>query len=119
MCYRKTMKIFNLEKNMETIINNDDIYEYESKYGISQKIKKEEKRINEVLANYSDTLFFGKDNKGNLNLYSFNNNTLGAYYNFEIMNIKGVIKLKNNDFLFYSNNCELYKYIPIFLNKNK
>ena len=66
MCYGKTMEIFNLENNMENIyIDNDDIYEYESKYGINQKIMKEEKRINEVLANNSDNLFFGKDNKGN------------------------------------------------------
>ena len=55
------MEIFNLEKNMDNIyIDNDDIYEYESKYGIRKKIMKEEKKIEEVLGNYSDTSFLEK-----------------------------------------------------------
>ena len=120
MCYGKTMEIFNLEKNIKNIyIENDDVYEYENIFFGPQRIMKEEKRISEVLANFSDTLFFGKDNNGNLNLYKINNNTLNVYYHFKINNITGVIKLKNNDFILYSYYCELYKFTPIFLNKNK
>ena len=51
-------------------------------------------------------------------MYIFNNNTLNVYYNFKINDIKGVFKLKNNDFILYSYHCELYKFTPIFLNKN-
>ena len=103
MCYDKTMKIFNLENNMEDIyIENDDIYEYEEIFGEYHRNIKKEKRIKILLANYSDTLFFGKDNKSNLNMYIFNNKMLKIYYNFKTENIKGVIKLKNNDFIFYS-----------------
>jgi len=118
MCYEKTMKIFNLENNMEDIyIENDDIYEYEEIFGEHHRNIKEEKRIKKLLANYSDTLFFGEDNKGSLNLYIFNNNTLNIYYNFNFKEIKGVFKLKNKDFIIYSYHCELYKFTPIFLNK--
>ena len=120
MCFGKTMEIFNLEKNMQNIyIQNDDIYEYENKYFGPQRIMKEEKRIRRVFANFSDTLFFGEDDNGNLNIYKFNNNILNVYYHFKIKNITGVIKLKNNDFILYSYHCELYKFIPIFLYKNK
>ena len=120
MCYGKTMEIFNLEKNMQNIyIENGYVYEYENIFFGTQRIMKEEKRIRSVLANFSDTLFFGEDNYGNLNMYIFNNNTLNIYYNFKIRNIKGVIKLKNNNFILYSYYCELYKFTPIFLNKNK
>ena len=102
MCYGKTMEIFNLEKNMKNIyIENEDIYEYEDIYWGPQRIMKEEKRIGKVFANYSDILFFGTDNKGNLNIYIFNNNTLNVYYHFTISNIIGVIKLKNNDIFIY------------------
>jgi len=52
-------------------------------------------------------------------MYIFNNNYLDSYYNFKMKNIKGVIKLKNNNFILYSYFCELYKFTPIFLNKNK
>jgi len=78
-------------------IENEDIYEYEDIYWGPQRIMKEEKRIGKVFANYSDILFFGTDNKGNLNIYIFNNNTLNVYYHFTISNIIGVIKLKNGD----------------------
>jgi len=115
MCYDKTMKIFNLENNMEDIyIENDDIYEYEEIFGEYHRNIKKEKRIKILLANYSDTLFFGKDNKSNLNMYIFNNKMLKIYYNFKTENIKGVIKLKNNDFIFYSYDCELNRFTPIF-----
>ena len=120
ICYGNTMEIFNLEKNMENIyIENDNIYEYEDFFYGPQRIMKEEHRIRRVLASFSDTLFFGEDNNGNLKIYKFNNNTLKAYYHFKIKNIIGVIKLKNNDFILYSYHCELYKFTPIFLNKNK
>ena len=111
MCYEKTMEIFNLEKNLENIyIQNDDIYKYEIIFGECHRYIKEEKRIRKILSNYSETLFFGRDNEGNLNIYLFNNNTLNVYYNFQINNIIGVISLKNNDFILYSYNCELYKF---------
>ena len=114
------MEIFNLEKNMQNIyIQNVDAYEYENTLFGLQRIMKKEKRIRRVFANFSDTLFFGEDNKGNLNIYKFNNNTLNVYYHFKIKNVTGVIKLKNNDFILYSYYCELYKFTPIFLNKNK
>jgi len=120
MCYEKTMEIFDLEKNLQNIyIQNDDIYKYEIIFGECHRYIKEEKRIRKILSNYSETLFFGRDNEGNLNIYLFNNNTLNVYYNFQINNIIGVIGLKNNDFILYSYNCELYKFTPIFLNKNK
>ena len=120
MCYEETMEIFNLEKNMQNIyIQNDDVYEYENTLFGLQRIMKKEKRIRRVFANFSDTLFFGEDDNGNLNIYKFNNNTLNVYYHFKIKNITGIIKLKNNGFILYSYHCELYKFTPIFLNKNK
>ena len=120
MCYEETMEIFNLEKNMQNIyIQNDDVYEYENTLFGLQRIMKKEKRIRRVFANFSDTLFFGEDDNGNLNIYKFNNNTLNVYYHFKIKNVTGVIKLKNNDFILYSYYCELYKFTPLFLNKNK
>jgi len=120
MCNGKTMEIFNVEKNMENIyIENDDVYEYENVFFGHQRIMKEEKRIREVFESFSDTLFFGDDNNGNLNIYKFNNNSLSVFYHFQINNIMGVIKLKSNDFILYSYHCELYKFTPIYLNKNK
>ena len=114
MCYGKAMGIFDLEKNMQMInIENDNIYEYERVFGIHQKIMREEKRITKVLANYSDTLFFGIDKTG-LKMFMFKNNTLKVYYNFFINNIVGVNILKNNDFIFYSYDCKLYRFTPIF-----
>ena len=103
MCYGKTMEIFNFEKNMQNIyIENNDIYEYEDILWGPQKIMKEEERVGKALANYSDTLFFGRDNKENLNIYIFDNNTLNIYYNFKIEDIIEVIKMKNNDFIIYA-----------------
>ena len=120
MCNGKTMEIFDVEKNMENIyIENDDVYEYENIFFGHQRIMKEEKRIREVFESFSDTLFFGDDNNGNLNIYKFNNNSLSVFYHFQINNIMGVIKLKSNDFILYSYHCELYKFTPIYLNKNK
>lgn len=117
MCYGKTMKIFDLEKNMKlvNIENADDLYgKYEYKCGNYERIMKEEKRISKVLTNYSNTLFFGRDSNGNLKLYIFENNTLNIYYNFKEKNIDTVIKLKNNDFIAYSSDYQLYRFTPIF-----
>ena len=118
MCYGKTMEIFNLEKNMEIVDIENCVYEYERIYGNYQRIMSKEKRIIKVLANYSDTLFFGKDDEGKLNLYIFKDNTLNIYYNFINDGVKGVIKLKNNDFILYSYDCQLYIFTPVFSNNN-
>ena len=80
-------------------IENYDIYEFENfLFGRTQRIMKEEKRISRVLAKFSNTLFFGEDNRGYLKMYIFNNNTLNVYFNFKINYIKGIIKLKNFHF---------------------
>jgi len=98
---------------MESIyIQNDNIYEYENSIFRPQRIMKEEKKIRRVLAYFSDNLFFGGDNNGNINIYIFKNNTLKVYYNFKY--ILGIIKLKNNDFILYLYQLELYKLTPIF-----
>ena len=118
MCYGKSMEIFDYENNMKNIcIENGDVYDYQDIFGNHQRIMKEEKRVRTVLANFSDSLFFGEDSKGNLNMYLFNNNILKVFYHFKFQNIIGVIKLKNNDFLLYSYNCELYHFTPIISNK--
>ena len=121
MCYSYTMDIFDLEKNLENIDIKNDVYEYDDDYvlGLRRKMKRN-KRITEVFANFSDTLFFGRDDKGNLKLYSFINNNLNVYCEFEYKNIIEVIILNKNEFLLCSYKGEIYKFKPIFSkNKNK
>ena len=114
-----TMEIFDLENNMENITIENIEYKYETNFGIYEKIMKKENRIKEVLSTYNDYYFFGKDNEWNLNLYSFYNNNLNICHHFEIKDIVGVIKSKNNDIIIYSSKCELYKFQPIFSQNNK
>ena len=121
MCYSYTMDIFDLEKNLENIDIKNDVYEYDDDYvlGLRRKMKRN-KRITEVFANFSDTLFFGRDDKGNLKLYSFINNNLNVYCEFEYKNIIEVIILNKNEFILCSYKGEIYKFKPIFSkNKNK
>ena len=114
MCYGYTMDIFDLENNLETIDIKNDFYEYKNDYFLGiRRMMKEEKGISKVLANYTDTLFFGKDNKGT-KLYHFINNNLNVHYEFDYKCIIEVIVLKDNDFLLCSSNGEFYLFSPIF-----
>ena len=117
--YGRSLEIFDLEKNMENIDIENDIYEYEEDdYGYLKRIMKKEKRIKHLYSNYYNNLFFGADSKGEINLYIFNNNNLNIKHNFKINNVKGVIILKNSEFIIYTYKCYLYKFKPIFIENN-
>ena len=119
MCHDNSMEIFDLDKNVKNINIENDVYEYENNYGKLKRIMKKEKKVECVYSNYYDNLFFGSNSEGEINLYMFNNNNLNVYHNFKIKGIRGVIILKNFNFIIYSYKCYLYKFKPIFLKYNK
>ena len=112
------MDIFDLENNLERIDIKNDVYEYNNDYLLGlRRMMKMEKRITKVFDNYFNDLFFGKGENGKLKLYSFINNNLNVYYEFEYINIIDVIVLKNNEFILCSYDGKFYKFKPIFPKK--
>jgi len=91
------MDIFDFENNLEIIDIKNDIYEYVSDSCIGvRRMMKDKARISEVFANYSNTLFFGNDNKGTIKLYNFINNNLEVNLKNPGINLKELIQKEIN-----------------------
>ena len=115
ICYRNTLDIFDIENNFEHVDIINDVYEYRTDYFLGERrMMKYEKTIDKILCSFSDDLFFGKGDKGKLKLYSFINNNLNVYYEFEYQKIIEIIKLKNGNFVFFSYDGLLYILKPLY-----
>ena len=114
--YGYKLDIYNIKDNMKLIktekekIVNEETYSMIGKIKRSYKTLKDEMNV-EFISDYFDDLFIVKDFKGNFKFYKFNNKKIQFYKDFPFQNlgIKGIIKLKNNNIIIYSD-CTLYVY---------
>jgi hypothetical protein len=104
--------IYDLKQNMKSLNQNNEIIEIDTInefIGFCRLVNfvriKDEMNIN-FLCNYSKDLFFAKDVKNNIKLYQFKNKAFESYQDFPLSkaDIRGMIKLKNNNIIMYSFN---------------
>ena len=97
--YGNNVDIFNIDKNMELIKNENDYYNFNP---YNKKKLKIEMKIS-FLCDYYGDLFFVKNLNG-VKIYKFENEKISFFsdFPFEIKRIKGMIKLKNNLLVMYS-----------------
>ena len=99
---------------MKLINKNEDLYDKkENPYGIIESLKDEFKI--DFFCNYIDNLILVNDLlEDKVKIYIFKDETLKFYHDFPIDSkyIKGIIKLKNNDFIIYSHSkLEVLKFV--------
>jgi len=104
--------IYDLKQNMKSLNQNNEIIKIDTInefIGFFRPVNfvriKDEMNTN-FLCNYSKDLFFAKDVNNNIKLYQFKNKSFEFYQDFPFSKaeIRGMIKLKNNNIIMYSLN---------------
>ena len=107
--YAYKIDIYKMGKNIQLVNdNNEENIKTESNYEYNFKMLKDEMKI-EFLCDYIDNLIIVKDFNDIIKVYIFEDNTIKFYRDFpyQMNEMIGIIKLKNNNFIMYSN-YEIY-----------
>lgn len=105
-------EIYDINQNFKSlnkdneIIGIDKINEFIGFCRLVSFVKIKDEMNIKFLCNYSEDLFFAKDVKNNIKLYQFKNKAFESYQDFPLSkaDIRGMIKLKNNNIIMYSFN---------------
>ena len=105
-------EIYDINQNFKSLNENneiigiDKINEFIGFCRLVSFIKIKDEMNIKFLCNYSEDLFFAKDVKNNIKLYQFKNKAFESYQDFPLSkaDIRGMIKLKNNNIIMYSFN---------------
>ena len=105
-------EIYDINQNFKSLNENneiigiDKINEFIGFCRLVSFVKIKDEMNIKFLCNYSEDLFFAKDVKNNIKLYQFKNKAFESYQDFPLSKseIRGMIKLKNNNIIMYSFN---------------
>ena len=100
--YGDDLDVYNIKKNMQLLKKGNDIYEDDDE---NFRKKLQPKMRISLLCDYFYNLFIAKDKENKIKIYQFKEEKIKYFcdFPFQNKNIKGIIKLRNNAFIMYSN----------------